>query len=363
MQSLLSNKNKILEIIQKVDKFDSSLFTHHSIQNIPIFNDTISIVMTSSNRSKQVYFTLKTIQKCSFKNIHIILVDDSNTDPIDINVLKTFPFYFDFIIINKKNKTWVNPVVNYNIGFKFIKGSKMVIQNSEVCYIGDILGWISKNINDNNYYVFDVKGILSLENNEIIYNTENLTTEIYNKDIYLHWYQGRERCENYHFLTSMTTKTFDKIKNFSYDYTFGFNYDDDDFILKIKSNKINIINLFNDEYNFGGIHLWHNFSYKTKENNKNIFYLKKREFELSNKYIDILNIKDISVKLNKNINLLLLQKILLQFTSLKIINFYIDKKNKTKQINTFRKSYMKGYCYKNSRIKIPKNLFIKFYFI
>ena len=39
--------------------------------------------MTSSNRSKQVYFTLKTIEKCSFKNIHVIIVDDSDVDPIN----------------------------------------------------------------------------------------------------------------------------------------------------------------------------------------------------------------------------------------------------------------------------------------
>ena len=124
MQTLLSNKKSILEIKEKVENLDSSLFIHYNYPNIPIYDDTISIVMTSSNRSKQVYFTLKTIEKCSFKNIHVIIVDDSNIDPIKEDVINKFAFHIDLIFIRNENKNWVNPVVNYNIGFKFIKGIK-----------------------------------------------------------------------------------------------------------------------------------------------------------------------------------------------------------------------------------------------
>jgi hypothetical protein len=291
MQSLLSNKDEIINIKNKVENLDNSLFIYYNIPNIPIYDDTISIVMTSSNRSRQVYYTLKTIQKCSFKNIQIIIIDDSDTDPINKNILNNYPFYIDFIIIKKENKNWINPVVNYNIGFQFIKGSKVVIQNGEVCHVGDVLGWISKYTFDNNYYVFDVKASSSLENNEIIYNKDNLTTKIYNENIFNLWYQNKERCVNYHFLTALTRNTFELIKNFSYDYTFGFAYDDDDFLLKIKSNNINIINLFNEKYKIGGIHLWHNFEYKLEniENNDTIFNLKKKFFLLTKKYINILD--------------------------------------------------------------------------
>jgi hypothetical protein len=59
----------------------------------------------------------------------------------------------------------------------------------------------------------------------------------------------------------MTRNTFELVKNFSYDYTFGLDFDDNDFLLKIKSKNINIINLFHDEYNLGGIHLHHTSSY------------------------------------------------------------------------------------------------------
>ncbi len=131
------------------------------------------------------------------------------------------------------DKNWINPIVNYNIGFKFIKGSRVIIQNAEVCYIGDILSWVSTNITDNIYYSFDVNAVNSFENNYVIYNTTNLTKEIYLKDLFrkdVSWYQGRSNITNYHFLTEMTRNTFELVKNFSYDYTFGVNYDDNDFL-------------------------------------------------------------------------------------------------------------------------------------
>ena len=162
----------------------------------------------------------------------------------------------------------MNPVVNYNIGFQYIKGSKVVIQNAEVCHIGDVLDFISKKIKDNNYYVCDVKAVKSLEINDIIYKSNTNTIDIYNNhSLFGIWYQGRRRIVNYHFLSGMTIDTFNKIKNFSYDYSFGILYDDDDFLLKIISNNINVINLFHDIYNFGGIHLWH-ISFNKKLNKK-----------------------------------------------------------------------------------------------
>ena len=102
--------------------------------------------MTSSNRSKQVYYTLNTIQNSDYKNIQVIIVDDSDNDPIlEIN-LRKYPFYIDLICIKKENRNWHNPCVNYNIGFEFIKGSKVIIQNSEVCHIGDVLIFIDKTL-------------------------------------------------------------------------------------------------------------------------------------------------------------------------------------------------------------------------
>jgi hypothetical protein len=90
-----------VKLIDKIEHFDNSLFTHYNIPNC--------------NRSKQVYYTLKTIEKCTFKNIQVILVNDSDIDPIKKEELKKYPFYIDFIIITpteKKNETNKNLFIN-----------------------------------------------------------------------------------------------------------------------------------------------------------------------------------------------------------------------------------------------------------
>jgi hypothetical protein len=187
----------------------------------------------------------------------------------------------------------------------------------------------------------------------------------------------------------MTRNTFELVKNFSYDYAFGVEYDDDDFLLKIKLQNINIVNLFNDIYNIGGIHMYHTSSYlkwKNVENNKNIFDYKK----LLNKYIDIIdnidninntnlvnkktidiidnidntnldNKKTIEYFITNTTNLLELQKEFLKLDNTKLYLIF-DKKNFTKEMNTFLRCMKKGYFYKNSNIKLPKSLNFKIIF-
>ena len=313
MQSLLLNKDKIFEIKKKVEEKDLSLYNHIEIPNIPIIDKTISIVMTACNRSSQTYFTLKTIQNSSFKNIHIILVDDSDEDPIRKEELEKYPFYIDFIEIKIQNKEWINPVVNYNIGFQYLKGSKVIIQNAEVCHVGDVLAYMGIQISDNNYYVCDVRNTKSFCSNRLIYQCNTNTIDIYNlRNVYRKWYQSKTRMSNLHFLVGMTIETFNQIKRFSYDYTFGVDYDDNDFLLKIISKNIKIINLFHDEYLFGGIHLFHSSSYLkwvNIESNNNIYFKKNKLFSQLGEYIDITeNIelfdKKYNIILNNNANII-----------------------------------------------------------
>ncbi len=294
MNSLKNYKDLIFAIKNKVENLDNSLFEHKIVNNLNIDNNTISIIMTSSDRSKQTYFTLDTIKQSSHKNIQIIIVDDSTHDPINIEILEKYPFYIDFLTIKRANKNWHNPLVNYNLGFKFIKGSKVIIQNAEVCHVGDVINFINNNAVDNNYYVFDVKACRDFNCNETIYKIgDNLNTSIFEKDLYRIWYQHRTFNRNLHFLVGMSTNTFNLMKNFSYDCTMGISYDDDDFLLKIKSKKINIVNIFSDVFNLGGVHLFHKSASEVwdhgKEINDSLFQKKQNLFYTTGHYADVTN--------------------------------------------------------------------------
>lgn len=298
MLSIIENNAKLLfDLSNKVNTNDETLFEHHIINENLYYDTMISIVMTTSNRSTQTYFTLDTINKSLCKDIQVIIVDDSTEDEIDVSVLKKYLFFINYIKIKKNNKIWYNPLVNYNIGFKFIKGYIVIIQNAEVCHIGDILSFINNNVKDDNYYVFDVKSSKNIETNNKIYCSE-LNINIYkNERLFSEWYQSKQKKTNYHFLSCMTRDTFNKVKNFSYDLALGHAYDDNDFLLKIISKNINIINIHNDIYKIGGIHLYHHFSGIKNDNelnkkielNMTLFNIKKEYYNKYKYYIDITN--------------------------------------------------------------------------
>lgn len=300
MQELQKNLYLLRSIREFVKAKNTKYYAYQVINEKEITDNTISIVMTSHERSQQVYFTLETINRCSFKDVQVIIVDDSSIDKINIERLSQFNMHIELISINREYKYWANPCVNYNIGFQYIRGGKVIIQNGEVCYIGDILSYIDRNVIKDNYYVFDVKATRDFSINNLIYNKHNLSTSIYNEDIWTinvlkGWYQHSiHRNANYHFLTAVSRETFDRIGEFSYDYSFGACYDDDDLVLKIRNNMINIINVRHEEEGIGGIHLYHGYTLNiinsdayNKPQNDDLFNKKKRMVEQTHKYLEL----------------------------------------------------------------------------
>ena len=239
----------------------TSFYTHRRINDCVESDYDITIVMTASNRSKQTYKTLDTISNSKSKNIQVIVVDDSKDDKIDHNILKSYDFTIDFIQILQDKKCWYNPVINYNIGFQHIKGRYVVIQNAEVCHVGDVLDFIKNNLTINKYFVFDVRQSASYYTNNEIFKYKELDISIYNNQSLFEqsaWYQSANHNNRaLHFLTATDIDTFKRIGGFSYDYTFGDSYDDDDFLLKIRKLGVDVISFDNRVSGCGGIHLYH----------------------------------------------------------------------------------------------------------
>ena len=283
MEYVRKHLGQLHELKNMVKIKDNRYFKYTAINYNNITEKTISIVMTSSERSKQVYFTLDTINKCKYKDIQVILVDDSTNDPVDINQLYKYDFTIELIRINREIKYWSNPCVNYNIGFEFVRGGKVIIQNSEVCYIGDVLSYVNDNVIDDKYYVFDVKASRNHETNQHIYDKPKLTFDIYDEDLWDRWYQHYIHLNlYYHFLCGMTRTTFDKIGGFSYDYSFGTCYDDNDLLIKIHNQKIHVTNIQHDVFNVGGIHLFHGYNVADKKAYEsplnNVLFEKKQKY-------------------------------------------------------------------------------------
>lgn len=294
MNALVENLDKLSVLRELVKSHDEKYMHHTVLKNREITSSTISIVMTSHNRTKQLHFTLQTIMNSRIKDVQIILVDDSDTDPVKIKDFENYPFYMDIIQIKRDQKIWHNPCVNYNIGFSYIKGSTVVIQNSEVCHVGDVLAHITNTLSDDMYYVFDVKATNSYDSNEIVYKNGMPSVDIFNKNgIYHDWFQHSTLMNRqFHFLCALTYSSFCKIEGFSYDYAFGQSFDDDDLVFKIALKSVTFNSVANEEFKVGGIHLFHGSSTFTGgpsmiESNRDLFNKKIEYFQKYGHYIEL----------------------------------------------------------------------------
>ena len=302
---LLENKENFRRL-----KGDMSPYYTHTVLSPRVIDDqTISIVMTASDRTKQLYFTLLTIQKSVNKNIHLVIVDDSPTDPVNKEVLEKTGLFIDLVEIDRSKKFWVNPCVNYNIGFSFIKGNRVVIQNSEVCHVGDVLDSIADIYNDA-YYVFDVLSSKGFAENERMYgNVDYLTVDILSQswaecaddprqsvicpELFDLWFQHHKfNPREYHFLTFTSRKTLEKIGGFNIDYAFAVAFDDDDFILRLFNANVQIVNINSKVSKILGIHLYHALANTTEKhmpthNNNEMWIIKKKLYLKNKEYIEV----------------------------------------------------------------------------
>lgn len=237
---------------------------------------TISIVMTSSNRRTQTYFTVLSIVAAvvSLNNsnlrLQLILVEDS-TDPnellsfSDLVAMLGVQHEIDLLTISQDNKQWTNPCINYNIGFRLIRGSLVIVQNAEVCHVGNgVIDWVFRSLREKEHVVFDVAASDSFQNNAVLYSKQlpltMLSAQITNDDDDDHtkWMQKKgdvqyDRC--YHFLCATTRNT---LCPFNIEYKNELNYDDDAWLLSAVARDVSIRRVGAEECGGScGLHQYH----------------------------------------------------------------------------------------------------------
>lgn len=199
--------------------------------------------MAYYNRLALLKYTLTTISKSQFTDLEIVIVDDySNKE----NQLDTIPNEFpslNFNIIKMSSlndvKTYINPCVPYNMGFKASKGDKILIQNPECCHMGDVLQYVDDNVTDSNYlsfhcYATDKHDLSALHQGESIVDVDIPITKG-------RWYNHKTiRPVGYHFAAAISRNNLKKLNGFDERMATGRNYDDDEFVQRVKFLNLNI---------------------------------------------------------------------------------------------------------------------------
>jgi len=265
----------------------------------------ISIIIGYYNRKKQLLYTLKTIEDSLYKNIEIIIIDDCSDKPSNIlnnSHFEKFNLNIKLISITKEEKTWVNPCVGYNRGIRESTGDIIILQNAEVCHIGDCITYVVNNLKKNNWLTFNCYGLNNFEDNKYIYSHNN-------DDIYKYINKLWKERNNYsvvpggnntfkdsvggwlnHFLYNFVAYHYfgaifkedllEKMNGgFDLDYSNGICFDDNDFIKRLIVNKFEFKTNTFSELEPYVIHLFH-------KKSKNIIENKEERWNTNKKIYD-----------------------------------------------------------------------------
>lgn len=191
----------------------------------------ISIVTAYHNRKDLFINTLESISKSEISDYEIIAVDDTSSDEHRLEDL--IPKYpkLKVIRIDEKDKWWINPCVNFNIGFKAAIGDIIILQNPECKHNGDILKKASE-IKNGQYYSF---ACYSLDKDSTYSSAEpQILNRPASMDGQLSWYNHSiYRPKGYHFCSAITKEDLTRLGGFDEKYATGIAYDDDEFLYRV----------------------------------------------------------------------------------------------------------------------------------
>jgi len=196
----------------------------------------ISIVMAYYNRQAQLGYTLKTIGRSSYKDVEIVIVDDfSAADQQPEPITDQFPeLNFNIIHMHDRveKKSYCNPCVPYNTGFRASKGDKIIIQNPECCHMGDVVAYTADMLTDDAYLSYHAYGCTK-QDLKFLHADEPVPMFSHKK---ARWYNhATERPFGFHFCNAITRNNLIKINGFDEAYSQGHNYDDAEILHRIKN--------------------------------------------------------------------------------------------------------------------------------
>jgi glycosyltransferase involved in cell wall biosynthesis len=228
----------------------------------------VSIVLAYFNRKQQCMMTLDSFQRSeSREQIEVIIVDDGSSAEhalSDILLKSQYSFPIKLWRVRDSCKTWRNPVIAYNFGISKASGEWIVLQNPEVCHMGDICQYVQTKCDPNVYYAFQVFATKSQHESDLVNQHATdlawVSSQL-GKQIQGQWYcHSRYRPKAYHFCTAIHRSKMELVGGFNPIFQDGIDYDDDELLCRIS--RVCRVVFVNDPRLFG-IHLWHpSFAYQ-----------------------------------------------------------------------------------------------------
>lgn len=210
----------------------------------------ISIVTAYFNRKRLFIRTLQSLKPFHGKiDFEIIAVDDGSKDEERLeDLVAEYPF-MRILRIEPQNKWYMNPCIPFNMGLEMALGDKIVLQNPECFHYDNILEFVDKQLQVNNYLAFGCFSVdmINTDDEKLFFDRDNINDLINQNtnrvlvDGGLGWYNhSKYRPNAYHFCTAIMASDLVDLGGFDMRYALGHGFDDDDLIFRIKKKGIKI---------------------------------------------------------------------------------------------------------------------------
>lgn len=221
----------------------------------------LSIVMSYYNRREQLELTLRTIRRQYTDDIEIIVVDDgSDDDGTALPIARHFDMNIKVVTLTKQEKTWINPCVPYNVGFRHATGRLVMIQNPECLHVGNVIDWARKWTTPERYVTFscyssDCHEFDRLRSLLLQYQSDDRLEpsilQIVRSDLNVLMRPGTNnelwfnhptiRPVKYHFCSCITRENLLDLGGFDERYAEGYCWDDNEFLHRIQKKGLGAI--------------------------------------------------------------------------------------------------------------------------
>lgn len=238
---------------------------------------TVSVVFPYYNRKLEFFKTLESFKKFEDLPDEIIIVDDASDIPLSLDELNEFGLNIKLHTVDKNIKTWINPCIPYNIGFKLCTSDITIISNPECYLYSDIIKYTKENLGTNDYFSYSC---FSTGKDTDLANFNAFNNIGVETDGAIGWYNhSKFRPQGSHYTSAIHTDQLLKIGGMDERYANGIAWDDYGFQKRIKANGLNF-KIVDDvvvihQYHFSdNHHLYRQSSdYQSKaEINRKIFY-------------------------------------------------------------------------------------------
>ena len=191
----------------------------------------LSVVIPYYNRRKLLLNVLTSIHG----DLEVVIVDDGSSVEHQVDdIINNYEFDIKLIKLPVKTQ-WRGPTVAYNVGFSEASGNVIMINSSECVHIGDIIGYVFKNFEPNDYIAFSA--FMGMPNMNVEFNDPDFIAK--GEEVGAWWGVHSTIKNLIPYCGVISKENMDRLGGYDMRFASGIGWDDYDFTHRVKNLGLN----------------------------------------------------------------------------------------------------------------------------